>query len=185
MKMRPALLLPLVLALSAAAPAWAGHGKTHIDHDGLQLDFDGDTLIVESGENDRDTVEISADFDLTVNGHRIETDRKDRKLLQAYYEKAGEIDEAARQIGLEGARIGVKGAALGVSALGKVIHLLSSDYDSDDLEEEIEAEAEKIESQAEGLEEAAELLEEQVEELEEIADDLQDRIPALDDLDWF
>jgi hypothetical protein len=183
MKMRHVMLVPIVLALAVAGPVWAGN--IHIDHDGLSLDFEGDTLVVEGGGRHGDTVEISADFELTVNGREVDTDRKDRRLLKAYYEQAEEIEEVAMQLGMEGARIGIKGAAIGIGALGKVLRLLSSDYDTEDLEAEIEAEAEAIELEAEGIEEAAEVLEDWVDDLEDIGDELQDRIPELDDLDWF
>ena len=183
MKMRLFCLIPLLLCLPGTGDAWAGHCR--LVHDDFSLNFEGGTLFLQNGARHRETVEITADLELYVDGKEIQTDRKDRKLLKAYYDKAGDIEEVAVKLGAEGARLGVKGAALGIQALGKVLHLLSDDYDTEDLEAEIEAETEQIEVEAEGIEEAAEILEEWVEDLGEIADELQERIPELEELDWF
>ena len=183
MKMRQLFLITLVVCLTGAGAAWAGHH--HTDYDGFHLDFEGGTLIVENGHGHQETVEITADLELYVDGVKISTDGRERRLLKAYYGKAEDVEEAAEELGAEGVRLGARGAALGIKALGGVIHLLDEDFDAEDLEEEIEDEARRIELAAEGIEEAAEALEEWIDELEEIGDELQERIPELEDLDWF
>ena len=62
--------------------AWAGN--TRIVHDEFSLDFKGDTLVLKNGHRHKETVEITGDFELLVNGDKVKTDRKDRKLLKAY-----------------------------------------------------------------------------------------------------
>ena len=183
MKLRAYCLITLVLCVAGTGTALAGHH--HIDYDGFQLNFEGGTLVVENGDRHGDVVEITADLELYVDGEKIRTDRKDEKLLKAYYAKAENIEVAAEKLGLEGARLGIQGAALGIRAIGKILHLLDEDYDTEDMEAEIEAEADRIEFEAEGIEEAAEDLEEWIDELMEIGDELQVRIPELEDLDWF
>ncbi|MBU8871132.1 MAG: YggN family protein [Gemmatimonadales bacterium] len=183
MRTRQFFPFTLMLILITAGSSLAGH--LQIDNDNLHLDFEGSTLVVDNDSRPGGIVEITAQLELYVDGKEIQTDRKDRKVLEAYYEKAEKIEEAARELGVVGARLGVHGAALGISAIGKVLRLLSPDYDVDDLEEEIEEEAESIEFAAEGIEEAAEELEEWVQELQDIGDELQGRIPELADLDWF
>lgn len=183
MKRTGIAILVAVLTVGGAAPAFAGGHNLEVD--GFRLDFDGDMLVVSNGPDNDEAVEIDKDLELRVDGRKIRTDRSDRKLLRAYYEQAREIDVVATEIGLEGAKVGMRGAAIGVRALGKVLKLLDDDYDADDLEAEIEAETDAIEIDAEALELAAGGLEDAVEDLRDIGDELQERIPELEDLDWF
>ena len=57
----------------------------------------------------------------------------------------------AKMLGIEGAKIGAGGVKLGFTAIAKVVKLLSDEYDTDDLEEDLEREAEKLEKKAERL----------------------------------
>jgi len=79
----------------------------------------------------------------------------------------------------------VRGAKPGLEAIACVFKLLRSDYDSDDLEREIEAEADKPEAKAEKLEIKPEKIEEMAENLEDLHEDLIDKIQGLAELDWY
>ena len=108
-----------------------------------------------------------------------------RQLVGEFYEKTMHLTEQAKVIGKEGARIGIKGAKLGLSAIFKVFHLLSPNYDTDDLEREMEAEASVIEDQAKDLERYADSIEDSAEEVEDLAEEMSEKIPEIDRLGWF
>ncbi len=152
--------------------------------DGMDLDYHGSTLII---SNDRrgDEVKITEDHNLYINGDKVELDSEQREVVGDFYEKTMHLTEQARIVGKEGARVGLKGARLGLSAIFKIIHLLSPDYDSDDMEREMDAEASLIEDQANDLGRYAEDLEDSAEEVQDLADRMCDKIPEIDRLGWF
>ena len=82
-------------------------------------------------------------------------------------------------------KIGAAGARLGIEAIASVFKLLRWDYDSDDLEREIERKAEKIEARAERLEARAEKIEQMACELERIEEKLERQIPEMRERDSF
>jgi hypothetical protein len=153
-----------------------------LDH--VDIDIDDGVLVI-SDENSPDYFEISEARDLFVNGEQVKLTDDQQKLVTRYYDVYFEIIDYAKRIGLEGARIGVEGAAIGVKAVAGVFKLLRADYDSDDLEEELEAEAEKIEEKADRLEDRADYLEELGDELEELHLKLGEEIPELSELEMF
>lgn len=175
------LLIVFCCALLLTVPATA---RVSLENDGFRLDFDGDVLVVEGGRHS-ETVEITPDLELYVDGERVETGKQERKLLRAYYDQADEIVGVAEALGREGAKLGARGAAVGVRAVARVLRLLDKDYDAEDLEADIEAETESIEIDAEKIERAGEELEEQIGDLRGIGDRLQERVPELEELDWF
>lgn len=175
------LILSCAALLVAAVPAAA---RVSLEDDGYHLDFEGDTLVVEGGRHS-ETVEITADLELSIDGERVKVDRGDRRLLKAYYEKAEDLVDEAEELGREGAKLGARGAAVGVRAVASVLRLLSDDYDADDLEADIDAETEFIEIDAAKIEAAGKRLEEKLDDLRDIGDDLQRKVPELKDLDWF
>jgi hypothetical protein len=176
------------LALGATA-AGAGHWPDchpvrGVIHGDVEIDFEDDMLVLTHDDHPGESVEITAEGELYVNGERVRTDTEERRLLRDFYDHTEDIRDHALAVGREGARIGLKGAGLAVKALAKVIKLLSPDYDADDLEAEMELEAEKIEREAEALEERAEVIEEWADELEDLSEELRDRIPALREVAW-
>jgi len=155
--------------------------------DDISFDLDDGTLIIthERRDRDRSTVEFTEDYRLFIDGDQIDLNDEQQALVKEFYDQSMDIVDYAKEIGWEGARVGLEGAKLGLKAVGCLFKLLSPNYDSDDMEDEIERAAEKIEIKAERLEEKAEFIEELVEDLEYIADDLRDKIPELDRLRWF
>lgn len=149
-----------------------------------EIDVEDGTVIITLNDRDADVVEVTADYELFVNGERIKTNDEQKKLLGKFHAKTLVLVDKAESVGIQGAKIGVKGAGLGLKALGSVFKLLDDDYDSDDLERELEKDAAKLEAQAEELEVQANEIEDMADELEEIADDLSQSIPELDELDW-
>jgi len=190
-------LLTGLLLLGAATTSLAGrhHDRlVNIRHDhfadwdeDISFDLDDGTLIItyERDRRDRSIVEFTEDYQLFIDGDEIELNDDQRELVREFYDQSMDIVDYAKEIGWEGAKIGVEGAKLGVRAIGCLFKLLSPNYDSDDMEDEIERAAERIEERAEILEEKAEFIEEMVEDLEDIADDMCDKIPELDRLGWF
>ncbi|HSG28913.1 MAG TPA: DUF2884 family protein [Candidatus Krumholzibacterium sp.] len=186
--LRTALVVFVLMALAGSADAHKiGAGKFENDlfrGDDISIDFDDDVLYIECEDEDG-LVEINDDYELFVNGDRIKLDKDQQKLVKKYYDDFEDIMDLATEMGLEGARIGAKGAKLGLVAVAKVIKLLSEDYDSDDLEDEMEKEADKLEKEAEKLEELGEKLEDIADDFERTHKKLRRNVKELDDLGWF
>ena len=191
------VLLTLVVVL-IAYPSLNADSRNHfirhvswqsddrLDRSHLEIDLEDGTLVItHEDRRDYSTVEITEEYELSVDGRHIKTDKDQKKLLGEYYELVVGFEDAIIDIGKEGARIGISGAVLGLKAVGGVFKLLSPHYDSDDLERDLEREAEKIEEKAEKLERQAEQIEHMVDELDAIARELTREIPELDDLGWF
>ena len=194
--MKPFVILcVLMIAATAFMPTGASaHKGITIRHDcqnnnlfrGDNVDVDiDDGSIVFTHEKDDETVEITEDGGLVVNGSPVRLARDQRELVEEYYETFDGVMDEAKQIGLEGARIGVKGAKLGISAVVGALLLISDDRDSEDLEIELERKGDKIERMAERLEKRAKKLEARAERLEKQHDKLRNEIDELDDLGWF
>jgi hypothetical protein len=182
----------LLMTISASAEGhrhYSHHEVSHSSHssiDGMSLNIDHDDLIFTPADEDEDgEVKITEEHELYVNDQRIRLNSEQQKLVGEYHDQMMALIESAKKIGLEGARVGVEGAALGIKAVGGVFKLLSPDYDTDDLEREMERESSKIEAKAAKLEAKADDIEDQADELEDLHDELIDTIPELADLDWF
>jgi len=192
--------LTLILALTvliypssfATETVFHGHSTHHYSHsdidchnDGISYHIDDGTIVITHDGADFCEIEITEECELYIDGDLIKTNAEGKRLLQEYYDQASELTDAAVRIGLEGAKIGADGAILGIQAVASVAKLLRSDYDTDDLEREMEMKSAKIEAKAERLEEKAEAIEDSAEELEELSDQLKDEIPELEELEWF
>ncbi len=130
-------------------------------------------------------VEIRSDHSLVVDGREVAVDASARELTGAYYDLVDSIYREAKRIGGEGAKVGVQGAKVGLRAVAGVFRMVLPDYDSNDLERDIEKEKIKLEDRAQRLEARAERLEDKVHELEGLHDDLKDSVPELGELEWF
>jgi len=155
----------------------------HMDDANIDVK-DGNIIITHHGRG-RSEIEITRDNELYIDGHFIKTNDQQKKLLAEYRLQVMELVDRAKDIGFEGAKIGIEGAKIGLKAVGGVFKLLLEDYDTDDLEEEMEREAAKIEARADKLEARADELEEMADRLEMMAEELSDQIPELHELEWF
>jgi len=160
----------------------ASHADYRMDH--VDLRFDDGSLIFHDQLGDEE-VEITSDNELYINGDHIETTPKQKEILAEYHDAVSEIVDQAMVIGYEGVKVGAHGAALGLKAVGRVFKMLSPEYDSDDLERDMERDAAKIEKRAEELEKKAEKIEKKADRLEVLSDKLCDEIPELEKLRWF
>lgn len=168
------------------------HGHSDIDFrragfncgmDNISIDFEDDILIM-TNHHKRDIVEITPNYDLIVNGDKVEIDDHQRGIVKEFYMNMSDLVESAKAVGAAGAKIGIEGASLGLSALGKVFRLLDADYDTDDLEREVEREARAIEKKAESLEKEAEKIEWMADDLEDLYDNMEREIVEIRDLNW-
>ncbi|MBN2070600.1 MAG: hypothetical protein JW814_04000 [Candidatus Krumholzibacteriota bacterium] len=150
----------------------------------ISIDIEDGVMIIECEEND-DTIEITDDQKLYINGKLVKTNRSQERLLGDYYDQFEDITEYATEIGIEGAKIGVKGAEIGLKAVANLVKLVLEDYDSDDLERDMDRESDKIERAAKKLEKKAEKLEEVAEDFKKTHRKLRRSIEELDDLHWF
>ncbi len=193
MKTTATILLTGLFVLSLCGAAVAMDERHHNKYrdrnatfDNTSIDFDDDgTLILKHKGRKRDRIEITADYDLYINGRRIKTNDDADDLLRAYYKQTEELIVCAEKIGIKAGKIGIAGGALGVQAVEGVLRAFLTDYEFDDLEDDLEEEAEKLEEAAEDIEEEAEEIEEMADDLEELAEDLSDEVPELRKMRWF
>ena len=59
--------------------------------DNINIDIEDGTLILTNKNDDDETVEITEDYELYVNGRYIRTDYREDKLIRDYYDKFMEI----------------------------------------------------------------------------------------------
>jgi hypothetical protein len=144
----------------------------------------GDVLIYEK-DNDEEAVEITAENRLYVRDKLVKTDEKQQALTREYRDRALDIRHEAGRIGIEGAKIGVDGAKIGIKAVVGVFKLMLPDYNSDDLDRDMNEESDKIEAKADVIEKRAKALEETAKDLERLQREMKEAIPELRDLSWF
>ncbi len=195
--MKPFVILCALGLASATAfmPVEAlAHRTIHVhsdcdDTDNLFRDDDVDVDIEDGSitfKHDEDeTVEITENGDLSVNGESIRLSVSQRELVQKYYDTFDAIIEEAKLIAAEGAKIGVKGAGLGLHAAVGALLALGDEKDLEDLEEELDRKGDKIERMAAHLEKRANRLEAKADRLEELHQELREKIDALDATGWF
>ncbi|RPH99409.1 MAG: hypothetical protein EHM72_11040 [Calditrichaeota bacterium] len=172
-------------------------------HDGITLSFDGPGLrptlkikedikifikhndLIICHQDSDDEVAISDEGELYINDKRIDTNRKQEKLLLEYHDLGVATFDKAEEIAKEAMKVGLKGAELGLKAVTGVFRMLLPEYSSEDFERDMEKEGEKIETKAQVLEDKAEIMEKLVEEMQELHEQVGDSVPELDELSWF
>lgn len=178
-----ALVLPMIFTAGAES-----HRRCKYDDDrtfnAKNLDFEDGTLVIEHEDADW-TVEITEEYNLYINGHRVKIDRQQKKLLRRYYRDCEDIEELAGEIAKEGAMIGLAGAKLGVSAVACAVKLFLEDYDCDDMEDEIEIKSDDLEKMARKLEKKVDKIEDKAGNLERTHKKLRRSITELGDLEDF
>jgi hypothetical protein len=184
-----AALLAAAMFFSANASALE-HNHRHCNHDGffrsddVEVSFDDGSITFTEDETD-ETVRITEEYELIVNDRTVHLDHNQRRLVEKYYDHFSGLTEDAIEFGKDAAKVGVDGAKLGVHALIGVLKLLSSDYDSDDLEVDLDLKGDKIERMAERIEKRGARLEKRAESLKYLHRELRHEIRELDELEWF
>ena len=185
----------VIAILLVGTTVFAGEKTIHKGHDAhfgfdgftidnININFDDDDLTV-TNTDEKTSFTIDKKYELYINDKHIKTTPEQRKLTKEMYRSVDLIIEEAKDIGWDGAKIGAEGAKLGLQAVFCVFKLLSPDYDSDDLEAEMEQKAKKIEKKAEKIERRAEHIEDMAKDLEVISDKMREKIPELKKLSWF
>lgn len=194
MRLTLTLLLVAMLVFPAAGITHDRHKDCDWDDDSFlddcDVDWDEDTgtLTITSEEDDEQIVVITKKFVLTVNGEKIDLDKKQKELVTDYYKHMKKLHVMAEEIGEEAAVLGEWAGKIAGDAIRKVCsRILDADdeVELDELEEAIEEDTEKIEKAAEKIEEKAEKLEEVAENLEELHYEMKEAVPELKKLDWF
>ncbi|MHB8078871.1 MAG: hypothetical protein ACYDIE_06415 [Candidatus Krumholzibacteriia bacterium] len=199
MRIRTLSVLTLMALALAAAPVLAGRhhdaagsrrvhhhqAQAHAHADGMESDWDGDTLVLKDAAGSGDSVALTPDGGLTVNGDTVPLDGCGRRLVQDFYGGYVRIEEEAAVLGAEGAKLGVAGAAIAARALAGVVRLSRDDYDQDDLEREMEAEGARMEARGAELGKRGEAIESLVDDLRGTVAALRATVPALAGLAWF
>lgn len=185
------LTVIMTLLLISASPGLAGKHSRNLSmfdgelysSDDLIIDIEKGSVII-TNEYEDDEIEITDEYELIINGDRIETTPDQQKLLEEYHTLVFDIKDYALEIGKEGAKIGIEGARIGLKAVGGVIKMIFTDYDEDDLDRDLERETEAIEAKAEVLEDKADKIEEMADDLDDLFYDMEESIPAIAKLDW-
>jgi len=180
-----ALILFASLAYGVDYKKKSSHSLMGRTFDKVEIEVEDGVLIITPRDRDDIIVEITPEHELFINGEAIELNDDQQELVKEYYEGLSEIIDSAMHIGLRGAKIGVKGVMLGMSALVKMVKLLGDDYDSQDLEREIEKESKKLEAKAKRLEAEAEELEVLAERFEKTQKKFAREIKEIRELDIF
>jgi hypothetical protein len=162
------------------------HQKYHFEcWENFNINVKGSDVVINHYGSDNCVIEITRDGELFIDGEKVKTDRKSRKLLENYNQQMRSLISSAEKIGCEAMKIGGKGAQLGLEAVSGILEVMCTDLEMEDLEYQLEKKADKIERQAKKLEDKAEELEAQAAELEDVHEQLKSRISELDRLDWF
>ena len=188
--MRNIIIIVLVgVCLLAPALATAGHhGHTAVLHQSHHSSFevDGDQVIlVQHDKHSSDEVIISRNGDLEINGDRIKTDGKSRKMLKKFYKEAVILEEKADLIAEDATELAGNATAFAAVTVMKALRSFSDDEDLEDKLEDLEDTEMDFEEQAERIGEMGDEIGERADRLVDLADDLCDRVAELDDLDWF
>lgn len=154
----------------------------HLENSSISID---DNKVRIASDEDDYSVIITEYGDLYVNGKHVNLDKNQQKLVDDYRENIMVIIDRAKDIGIEGAKLGIDGAKIGLQAVVGVFKLLDENYDSEDLEAELDIASEELEAKAEELELEAEELELLADNLEELHEELKESIPELEELDSF
>ncbi|HVO76509.1 MAG TPA: hypothetical protein VMT60_00855, partial [Candidatus Bathyarchaeia archaeon] len=151
-------MLAFAAVVGIAAPASAhkivcnaGGDHGFFRGENVKVDLDEGSIVFTNQDND-ETVVITDQCALLVNGRSVPLGRHDRERVREYRDTFETIMEESKAIGLEGARIGTQGAKIGVEAAIGVLKLLAQDGDTKDLEIELDHKSEKIGRVAEKLE---------------------------------
>ena len=182
-------LLAATLCITGNATAHAHH-HWHCDSDeffrgdDVEVSLDDGSIMFTHDEPD-EKVEITEEYELIVNGRAVPLNHSQHRLVEKYYDCFSDVTGEAALIAKDAAKIGARGAKLGVCAIFGVLKLLSPDYDSKDLEVDLNLKADKIERMAERIEKRGAKLEKRAESLKCMHGELRHEIDELDALGWF
>ncbi|MFC1475311.1 DUF2884 family protein [Candidatus Zixiibacteriota bacterium] len=189
------ILTVIMLVVSVTSASTCKHHKrsynlTHFEspihrYDDITVKLEKGNIIFVNHDEDDSEVKITKMCELYIDGEKIELNDDQTETVKQFHQQVDAIKKEAKNIGFEAAGIGLDGVMVGLKAIGCVFKLLHPDYDTDDLEREVERAARKVEREAEKLERKAENIEDMVDELEDYADEMVINIPELKKLDWF
>jgi len=154
-------------------------------YEDVDISIDAGSITLTCKYDNSEFLEITDDYDLFLNGEKIFLDSDQQELVAEYYDILSSIIEYAKAIGFDGARIGVAGAKIGLKALAGVMKVLFTEYESAELEGDLEIEGKQLEEMARDLEDKAEDLEHLARALEKTHERMRSEIPQLGNLEWF
>jgi hypothetical protein len=192
MRMLPILAAALLAAAVCFPANVSAHRHCHgycccddlLRGDDVEISMD-DGCITFTDEETGETVLITEECELKVNDCGVRLDHDQQMLVERYYDCFSGLTEDAIDLAKDAAKVGVAGAKLGVCAMLGALKLLSPDYDSDDLQADLEIRGDKIERKAQRLEERGTRLERRAESLKSLHGKLRHEIRELDELEWF
>ena len=183
----------LLVAFSVSVPAVVAAGPGHDHHHcrGIHmthhtsLDIEGDLLVITHlDRREHEEIVISDDGELTIDGQRIETDGKSRKLLKKFFKEAARLEEQADLIAEDAEELADDATAFAAAAIRQALRGLS-DEDDDEADAEFADLKVDFEGRSELVERLGDEIGDQADKLTDLAEQLKDRIPELDQVDWF
>lgn len=150
----------------------------------VDLELDHGSIIFKHEDGD-ETVEITKDYALIVNGNELHLHRDQRGLVRDYYESFQSVIEDAKEIGIAGVKLGAKGLAVGLAAACRALCGVASDADRDGHDCKLDRETAKFNASGAKIEKRAERLKHKAEALEKLHERLRRNVTELDELGWF
>ena len=188
MKKMVLLLILVVLAvpLAAGAHTWNSHDKHNVKiSDGSTFEVDnGELTLTHKDRHGKDRVVVTEDGQLTVNGDQVSTNDSEQKLLRKFYRESAQLEAMALDIAKDAEKIASVSTKYASAQISAALRSLSDD-DEDVDEEKMEAIEVKFEEEIERIEKFADKIENQADKVIAIGDELQERIPELEELEWF
>jgi hypothetical protein len=179
------LLISSVFAADNTLQKFPANHNVSLDKADYSIDLHNSDIILTCSHGKHGSIRITPKYDVYLDDSLIELNGEQKKVVGNYYELTMDLLDKAKDVGLEGAKIGVRGAALGVKAVGNVLKLVLPNYDTEDLERDMERESAKIEAKAADLESEAKELEKLADELKKAQDEMKESIPEIERVEWF
>jgi hypothetical protein len=180
------MVVLLVPMLATAGHHHHGHCRGTLMSHETSMDIEGDLLTITNDDRyDGWEVVISDDGDLEVNGDRIEVDGKSRKLLKKFFRETAKLEEQADLIAEDSEELAEDATAYAAAAVRKALRSLNDEEDDDELQAEFAELKDDFEGRSELIEKLGDEIGEQANRIKDLAEELQERIPELEELEWF
>ncbi len=181
-----AFTLIMMMSLLFANPVDFNFQKNHVmtlQH--MDVNIDGSELIFRCHQDSTETVIITEEYQLIVNGKDIELKPGEQKLVMDVYNETFTIIQEALRIARKGVKLGLKGARVGLSAAFEALVAAIMGEDEENIEARVEAKTNALEREAQHLEAEGDALEERAEALEKLITKLFDTVAPLPSLSCF
>jgi hypothetical protein len=178
-------LIVLFMILVASVTTGFSHSH-HSAIERLDIDIQGDDLIITNRYCEDDYVRITDHARLYINGHKVHLTPIQTRLLKKYYEQVVDIHCLGAAMGAEGVRIGIAGAALGIQIAVKTMRSIFNHHPHcTRVHTDLHWAERDLRRMGHRLKIKGELMEEMIDDFEYKHQRLKRNVPELHRLDWF